>query len=544
MDGEGRIYSAGPGGSQLASTVYNSASEPTIVTFASLDSDSFTYDPNTFRMAQYKYSVGATPKTVVGDLTWNANGTLGSLGITDQFNAANTQSCTYSYDDLARIASGNCGSVWSQTFSYDAFGNITKSGSMQFQPGYNLNNQMTNGTSYNSTGDVLNDGLHSYGWDVYNRPTTIDAVTVTYDAFGRLVEQTKAGVSTEMEYSPTGFKMQLLSGQSFSKAFVPMPGGTEEVWQSSGASPYYRHADWLGSSRFASTASRTMYNDLAYAPFGEPYAQSGSTGVTDISFAGNDENTVTNLYDAQFREYGIQGRWPSPDPAGLAAANPANPQSWNRYAYVMNNPLGVTDPTGLAGMICREPDRGSGPFVCPGASGGGSLFAEMESMEEGTFSGTCPLFTSCIVSGQTEFDAIGGAPGTYVEQGSNGSMSFGWDYGLYSTTMNQIDKINTTISTSQANAQTQGEPNPFPNVNVPTTYGWTAQVQDLDNFTIVSGIIPDMLAVQQYQQWFTAAVGTNPSAQILNRYSGYYQVYQNLQARVNQELCAAFGICF
>lgn len=44
-----------------------------------------------------------------------------------------------------------------------------------------------------------------------------------------------------------------------------------------------------------------MYNDLAYAPFGEQYAQSGSTGVTDTSFAGNDQDTSANLYDAQFR---------------------------------------------------------------------------------------------------------------------------------------------------------------------------------------------------------------------------------------------------
>ncbi|HJU09418.1 MAG TPA: hypothetical protein VJ728_01010 [Candidatus Binataceae bacterium] len=165
------------------------------------------------------------------------------------------------------------------------------------------------------------------------RHTIIGAVTVTYDALGRMVEQTSAGVSTEMEYSPTGFVMALLKGQSEVKLFMPFPGGTEQVWQTGGgASPYYRHSDWLGGSRFASTQSRTMYNDLAYAPFGETYAQAGSTGVGNISFAGNDENTVANLYDAQFREYGIQGRWPSPDPAGFSMANPANPQSWNRYA--------------------------------------------------------------------------------------------------------------------------------------------------------------------------------------------------------------------
>ena len=36
-----------------------------------------------------------------------------------------------------------------------------------------------------------------------------------------------------------------------------------------------------------------------------------------------------------------------PDPAGLAAVDPSNPQSWNRYAYVMNNPLMYVDPSGL-----------------------------------------------------------------------------------------------------------------------------------------------------------------------------------------------------
>ncbi len=36
-----------------------------------------------------------------------------------------------------------------------------------------------------------------------------------------------------------------------------------------------------------------------------------------------------------------------PDPAGLAAVDPTNPQSWNLYAYVKNNPLNLVDPLGL-----------------------------------------------------------------------------------------------------------------------------------------------------------------------------------------------------
>jgi hypothetical protein len=42
-----------------------------------------------------------------------------------------------------------------------------------------------------------------------------------------------------------------------------------------------------------------------------------------------------------------QGRWPSPDPAGLAAADFSGPQSLNRYAYVMNETTDLLDPLGL-----------------------------------------------------------------------------------------------------------------------------------------------------------------------------------------------------
>ncbi len=136
-----------------------------------------------------------------------------------------------------------------------------------------------------------------------------------------------------------------------SQPFVPLPAGAAAVYNSSGLA-YYRHPDWLGSSRFASTptAPSAMYFDGAYAPFGEPYAQ---TGTTDLSFTGQNQDTVSALYDFPAREYGIQGRWPSPDPAGIAAVNPTDPQSWNRYAYVGSSPLIFIDPRGL----CGEPDE-------------------------------------------------------------------------------------------------------------------------------------------------------------------------------------------
>jgi RHS repeat-associated protein len=125
---------------------------------------------------------------------------------------------------------------------------------------------------------------------------------------------------------------------------------------------YYCHADWLGSAKLTSTPSRTVSGDVAYAPFGETYAASGSP---DVSFAfsasrmnlrdtGQNPDTNANLYDFMYREYGIQGRWPSPDPLRSGAFNLAEPQSLNLYAYVRNTPMTQVDPLGLTSVgVCN-----------------------------------------------------------------------------------------------------------------------------------------------------------------------------------------------
>jgi len=41
------------------------------------------------------------------------------------------------------------------------------------------------------------------------------------------------------------------------------------------------------------------------------------------------------------------GRFMSPDPKILSARHLVNPQKWNRYAYVLNNPLAFFDPNGM-----------------------------------------------------------------------------------------------------------------------------------------------------------------------------------------------------
>jgi RHS repeat-associated protein len=372
VDGEGRVNSASASSGQnpLTSTTYSTASLPTLVNLGSSDSDSFTFDPNSNRMTKYTFAVNG--QSVVGSLTWNPIGTLETLGVTDPFYSGGNQTCSYTHDDVSRIAGSNCGSPWAQTFSYDAFGNVSKSGTVSFQPTYSyLTNRMTqigsSAPTYDANGNVLTDTAHTYGWDANGKPVTIDSVTLTYDALGRMVEQDKSGVYSEIAYVPTGGKFALMSGQSLTKAFVPLSGGAVAVYNSSGLA-YYRHSDWLGSSRFASTPARALYFDGAYAPFGENYAQ---TGTTDLSFTGMNQDTVTNLFDFPAREYnGIHGRWPSPDPAGISSVHMNDPQTWNRYAYVRNSPVSLTDPNGEDFVSC-DAWSGCGTGEDGGGGGGG-----------------------------------------------------------------------------------------------------------------------------------------------------------------------------
>jgi len=367
-DGEGRpsTVSAASGQNPVTAATYNVASQITGLTLGSADSDSYQYDPNTGRMTQYTFNMGTGPTTDTGALTWNANGTLQQLQITDNINAANSQTCTFGYDALVRITSANCGTAWSQTFGFDAFGNLSKTGSAQFLPTYtgasgagsptNQYYQITGGPQgtsnyYDTNGNLKNDLTHTYAWDADGNNLSTDgtAVTVIYDALDRMIEQTRGSSHNQIVYGPYGMKLALMNGQSLVNAFVKLPGGARAVYGSSGLA-YYRHADHPGSSRLATTPTRTKYYDVAYAPYGEDY---NGSGTQDLAFTDQNQDTVkggwsANLYDFMFREYRTgHGRWASPDPAGIGVVNPSNPQSWNRYAYVTNNPLLFVDPLGL-----------------------------------------------------------------------------------------------------------------------------------------------------------------------------------------------------
>jgi RHS repeat-associated protein len=113
---------------------------------------------------------------------------------------------------------------------------------------------------------------------------------------------------------------------------------------------WFYHRNHLGS-----TAAITLHDggseleDVVYYPWGQSWLTAGT--VEDLNFAslqGYDD--VLQDYTTPNRRYSNSitfGRWLTPDPAGKNVVHLDDPQTWNMYAYVRNNPTTNVDPDGL-----------------------------------------------------------------------------------------------------------------------------------------------------------------------------------------------------
>jgi RHS repeat-associated protein len=95
--------------------------------------------------------------------------------------------------------------------------------------------------------------------------------------------------------------------------------------------------------------------DYAYDAVSRMCDASVQHAVWDYKFTGKERDSESGLDNFEARYLGSSlGRFMSPDPMG---GDTKDPQSLNRYAYVRNNPLKLTDPTGLNfNLACSGPD--------------------------------------------------------------------------------------------------------------------------------------------------------------------------------------------
>jgi RHS repeat-associated protein len=90
-----------------------------------------------------------------------------------------------------------------------------------------------------------------------------------------------------------------------------------------------------------------VLQDQIFYPWGQSWHNLGTWYQQE--FGGNFLfDPSSSLYTSLSRTYNpTPGRWLSPDPGGANVVHPDDPQTWNMYAYVRNNPVTLTDPSGL-----------------------------------------------------------------------------------------------------------------------------------------------------------------------------------------------------
>jgi RHS repeat-associated protein len=262
----------------------------------------------------------------------------------------------FGYDEFNRLTSANYTIQQNAfTYGYDRYGNrwsqnVTQGSGPTPQLTFNTANNQVIGYSYDAAGNLLSDGMHTYTYDAEGNVLTVDGGTTAiyiYDALNRRVLSQVNGSNIEYAYDLNGQRSMIWNGTNSAPTLI----SATTYWNGrpislyNGAT-YFQHQDVHGTERLETASDGSAVGFYKNLAFGDGSTVSG-TNNDPYHFAQLDHDSESGTDHAQFRQYSpTQGRWMSPDPYN-GSMDPANPQSFNRYSYVGNMPLGYTDPSGL-----------------------------------------------------------------------------------------------------------------------------------------------------------------------------------------------------
>jgi RHS repeat-associated protein len=293
----------------------------------------------------------------------------------------------YRYDGSGRLLSGTArgpnGTTDTETYAYDQYGNLTKftTGTfvtaMAVDPATNRLDGDCTGT-YSSCIDAAFDddtgamngrpaAGHTFDWDATGMLREIDVASRTerylYDASDERIATVTAAAGGELRrYTLRGADQKVLrelthhtptDSWTWSKDYVYRSGTLLAAYVPDGNGEHpdrHYHVDHLGSPRVITDTRRNKIAEYTLWPFGADAPGSTRDGER-MRFTGHERDSGpidepgTDFDYMHARYYSpAMKRFLSTDPG--RDWNPAEPQSWNLYSYVRNDPIGGTDPTG------------------------------------------------------------------------------------------------------------------------------------------------------------------------------------------------------
>jgi RHS repeat-associated protein len=284
------------------------------------------------------------------------------------------------WDDAPRCVDLTRVRAWTEQYTFDPLGSLTElrhqTGNGSFvdlfdiQPGTNRLKQLrrgldTFGYEYDGSGNLTREAASRHlEWDhcdrlrVFRTQTPGSEPTVhaqyLYDSGGRRVKKVvrKPGNRAEVTIYVDSFEHQrVIVGNTVGENnTLHISDGGNRVARirvgpafdgDSTPATTYHVIDHLGSSAVVADATGALVNREEYTPYG--LTSFGSFARKRYRFGGHERDTESGLYYAGARYYlPWTARWASCDPAGTV-------DGLNLYAYVRNNPLRLSDPTGTQG---------------------------------------------------------------------------------------------------------------------------------------------------------------------------------------------------
>ncbi|MFO0366535.1 MAG: RHS repeat-associated core domain-containing protein [Acidobacteriota bacterium] len=238
----------------------------------------------------------------------------------------------------------------SETNNYDSFGNrwvttvrglvadpLTPAGPGWFSA---ASNQMT-GVPYDAAGNQIQ----------------FNPYTMSYDAEGRVVSATSAANGSAVyAYDGEGRRVKKIVNGNATTVYVYDGLGrlAAEYGAGSGGSGLgFLTEDHLGSVRLVTGPLGNVIRRHDYRPFGQDLSGVNGRGPrygdsrNVKRYTGKERDAETGLDYFESRYFSsAQGRFTSPDVLMGKPEWLVDPQRWNRYAYVRNNPLKYIDPNG------------------------------------------------------------------------------------------------------------------------------------------------------------------------------------------------------